>query len=184
MIIRLFPPYPCITYNDDTSSHRSASRKRPKTVFSATLLCRLQLRFTTLFSQPLRSVDYVSIALQRFLLFSNAGRAQRWYLAGTMRVETISRLSGSLLTSKLISAYTQGRVGRNAELGHDSGFLKAKRVFFIRQRLIRLLRCNFLYLPKAHTIIALQFSLFAKSSYDYCAVIFDLLNHFLPLRFA
>ena len=98
------------------------------------------------------SVDYVSIALQRFLLFSNAGRAQRWYL--------------------VISAYTQGRVGRNAELGHDSGFLKAKRVFFIRQKLIRLSLRNFLYLPKAHTIIALQFSLFAKSSYDYCAVIF------------
>ena len=104
------------------------------------------------------SVDYVSIALQRFLLFSNAGRAQRWYLAGTMRVETISRLSGSLLTSKLISAYTQGRVGRNAELGHDSGFLKAKRVFFIRQKLIRLSLRNFLYSPKAHTIIAAQFS--------------------------
>ena len=139
MIIRLFPPYPCITYNDDTSSHRSASRKRTKTVFSATLLCRLQLRFTTLFSPPLRSVDYVSIALQRFLLFSNAGRAQRWYLAGTMRVETISRLSGSLLTSKLISAYTQGRIGRNAKLGYDSGFLKAEGAF----------------------------SLFAKGSYDY-----------------
>ncbi len=43
---------------------------------------------------------------------------------------------------------------------------------------------RFLYLPKAHTIIALQFSLFAKGSYDYCAAIFDLLNHFLHLRFA
>ena len=110
----------------------------------------------------LRSNDYVSTSLQRFLLFSNAGRAQRRYLAGTLRVETISRLSGSLLTSKLISAYTQGRIGRNAELGYDSGFLEAPkaRVFFIRQRLIRLLRCNFLYSPTAHTIIALQFSIY------------------------
>ena len=100
------------------------------------------------FSPPRCSVDYSYVSLRCFLLFSNAVRAQRWYLAGTLRVETISRLSGSLLTSKLISAYTQGRIGRNAKLGYNSGFLESVK------------DARFPYSPKAHTIIALLFSIY------------------------
>ena len=107
----------------------------------------------------LRSNDYVSTSLQRFLLFSNAGRAQRRYLAGTLRVETTSRLSGSSLTSKTNkSLHSRAHSPGYRVVRHASGFLKAEGAFsVIRQKLIRLLRCNFLYSPKAHTIIALPF---------------------------
>ena len=109
----------------DPSSHRSASRKRPKTVFSATLLCRLQLRFTTLFSYlaTLERLRLHFITTFSFVFWRRQGTTQ--VLAGTLRVETISRLSGSLLTSKLISAYTQGRIARNTELIHAGGFLES-----------------------------------------------------------
>jgi len=52
MIIRLFPPYPCITYNDDTSSHRSASRKRPKTVAYTSFV--FLSRYARTITSPLR----------------------------------------------------------------------------------------------------------------------------------
>ena len=61
----------------------------------------------------------------RFLLFSNAGRAQRWYLAGTLRVDLVSRTPGCLHTSGLSNNYTQGRIARNTELGYDSGLLES-----------------------------------------------------------
>ena len=99
-----------------------------------------------------------------FLLFSNAGRAQRRYLAVICGWKRLVGYLGVHSQVKLIKAYTQGRIARDTKLGYDSGFLKAEGAFsVIRQRLIRLLRCNFLYSPKAHTIIALPFSVISKN---------------------